>query len=358
MAKDMRGSAPGKKKKRRLTRADRILLTLSLVLIFGAAAMIGYASLMNWTPLSEMDDEGNRQPVNFDAEIQTSADIKGKVVNFLVVGIDYTETDVSAGTARGKLTDVIMVVSFNMQDGEVSVLNIPRDTYIGTEYPTGKINAVYNNSSAGGIENLARVIYDRFRIPIDHYITITMDGFMSAVDAIGGVEINITESFTLEGVTFQEGLQTLTGYQAQKFVRERYSRSGGDIGRIQAQRAFLAALFKQFKSLSTSEITALAPVLMKEVSTDLSVKQMLDIGLKVLKLDSEKISFYLVPGESCYANGRSVWSVHKDLLADILNEHFRPFSDDVPAGELNVIEVQNTVDYYDDYSTNAGELLG
>ena len=50
MAKDMRGSAPGKKKKRRLTRADRILLTLSLVLIFGAAAMIGYASLMNWTP--------------------------------------------------------------------------------------------------------------------------------------------------------------------------------------------------------------------------------------------------------------------------------------------------------------------
>lgn len=69
------------------------------------------------------------------------------------------------------------------------------------------------------MENLARVIYDRLRLPIDHYVTINMDGFVSVIDAIGGVEINVQESFTLEGVTFKPGLQTLNGLQAEKFVR-------------------------------------------------------------------------------------------------------------------------------------------
>jgi len=352
------------KKKRRLGTADRILLALSLVLIFGAAAMIGYASLMNWTPLAETgprpgpDGTITSGPVSLDPDMNTSADIKEKIVHFLVVGTDYTETDLKAGTGRANLSDVIMVVSLNKEDGSVNVLNIPRDTFIGTEYPTGKINAVYNNKEKGGIENLARVIYDRFRIPIDHYVTINMDGFISLVDAIGGVEIVVEQGFTLEGVTINPGKQTLTGLQAEKFVRERHSRSGGDIGRIQAQRSFLAALFKKCKNLSVSELTALAPIAFQEISTDLTVKQMLEIGLKVLKLDSDKISFHLVPGEACYANGFSVWSVHKDELAAILNDYFRPFSDPIPAEDLNVIEVQHTIDHFDDMSTNAGELLG
>src|SRR5699024_10159884 len=108
--------------------------------------------------------------------------------------------------SRGKLTDVIMVVQIDLETGSVSALQIPRDTWVGTNVSeTGKINAVYGLS---GIDGLAEVIYDRLLIPIDHYVTVDMDGFIAIVDAIGGVTITIDETFTLEGVTFTPGTHT------------------------------------------------------------------------------------------------------------------------------------------------------
>ncbi len=339
-----------KNKKKRLRTADKVLLALSIVLIAVSAGIIGYVSLLNWAPLPEVDESGNT--VSISDEYRTDEEIKKKVVNFLVVGIDYAE-----GTGRAKLSDVIMVVNYNLEAQSINVLQIPRDTYIGSEYPTGKINAVYGNKNAGGMENLARVIYDRFRLPIDHYVTINMDGFVNVVNAIGGVEIDVQESFTLEGVTFKPGLQTLNGTQAEKFVRERHSR-GGDIGRINAQREFLSALVKKFKNLSMSQITSLVPTLMQEVTTDLKVSDVLTLAPRVLDLDTSSMSFHMVPGEGAYVGSYSVWGVHKQVLADLLNQYFRPFSDPVPAEELNILEIANTTDYYDNNNTTVGDLLG
>ncbi|MGI5857299.1 MAG: LCP family protein [Candidatus Merdivicinus sp.] len=342
--------ATKKTPKKRLRTGDKILLALSIVLIGVSLGIIGYVSLLNWASLPEVDEEGNAASISDD--YKTEEENQKKVVNFLVTGIDYAE-----GTGRAKLTDVIMVVSYNLEEQNLNILQIPRDTYIGSEYPTGKINAVYGNANAGGVENLARVIYDRFRLPIDHYVTITMDGFVNAIDAIGGVEINVQESFTLEGVTIRPGVQTLNGTQAEKFVRERHSR-GGDIGRINAQREFLSALVKKFKNLSMGQITALAPTLMNEVTTDLTVNDVLTLAPQVLKLDTSNMAFHMVPGEGAYANNLSVWGVHKQVLADLLNEYFRPFSDPVPAEELNILEIANTTDYYDDNDTTVGDLIG
>lgn len=340
-------------KKRKLSVLDRILLAVSVVLIGVSAGIIGYVSLMNWAPLPEVDDSGH--VVSIDEGIQTNEENRGKVTNFLVTGIDYNTIDASAGTARGKLTDVIMVVQLNLETQKVNILQIPRDTYVGTDVSsTGKINGVYGRS---GLEGLAQVIYDRFKLPIDHYVNVIMDGFIHIVDAVGGVDINIQESFTLEGVTFTPGMNHLDGIEAEKFVRERYSR-GSDIGRLDAQRQFLSAMFKKFKSLSLDEITTLVPVVMEEVTTDLNVKTVLSLVEVMMQIDEDDISFFTVPGEGCYApNGQSVWSVHLEPLAELLNENFRPFDDPVPVSELNLVELKNTTDYYDNNNSTIGDIL-
>lgn len=348
--------------KRKMSLTDRLLLCLSVLLICGSALALGYISLMNWSPLAEVVEGssgvsgGGNHTASIGNEIQNTGEAQEKTINFLVTGIDYTQTDASAGTARGKLTDVIMVVQLNLSDDTVSVLQIPRDTWVGTNVSsTGKINAVYGKS---GLEGLAQVIYDQLSIPLDHYVNINMDGFINVVDAVGGVEINVQESFTLEGVTFRPGLQTLNGLQAEKFVRERYHRSGGDIGRINAQRQFLAAMFKKFKNLSMSETTRLVPILMNEVTTDLNVGTVLDLVGDVLKISTDDIAFYTLPGEGATAsNGQSVWSVHKEVAAELLNENFRPFSDAVPAANLRIQELRNSTDYYDDNGSTVTDLL-
>ena len=352
------------KKKSKMSLKDRLLAVFSVVVICGAALALGYASLMNWSPLAEVvEDEGGtvsggstQHVTSIDNSIKNTGEAGEKIVNFLVTGIDYTETDLAAGTGRGKLTDVIMVVQLNLEEDSVSVLQIPRDTWVGTNVSaTGKINAVYGRS---GLSGLAEVIYDQLSIPLDHYVNVNMDGFMNIVDAVGGVEINVQESFTLEGVTFRPGLQTLNGLQAEKFVRERYNRSGGDIGRMKAQRQFLAAMFKKFTNISAGEVTKLVPIMMKEVTTDLNVGTVLDLVGDVLKLNTDAISFYTLPGEGATAsNGQSVWTVHKAAAADILNENFRPFSDPIPAETLKIQELRNSTDYYDNNSNTVSDLL-
>ena len=339
-----------------------LLLALSIVMIVSSVLLAGYTSVMNWTPLAEVVESTNEDgtvvqtsSAVIDEEIKTPVSQQNQVVNFLVVGIDYNTTDASAGVSRGKLTDVTMVVQIDLGQGSVSALQIPRDTWVGTNVSsTGKINAVY---SSRNIDGLAEVIYDRFSLPIDHYVTVDMDGFIKIVDAIGGVPVTIDESFTLEGVSFSPGDYVLSGIQAEKF--ERHSRSGGDIGRINAQRQFLAGLFSKMKSLSGSELASLSSVVMENVSTDLSVGTALSLVQEILKMDTDNMGFHMVPGQTATAyNGQSIWSAHKEELADLLNEHFRPYSDDVPASELSIEEVANTVDYYDDNSTTVTDLLG
>ena len=150
-------------------RANGILLVVSILLIVGAVLVAGYTSIMNWTPLAEVEETVNSDGstvqgsvATIDEDIKTPESEAGRVVNFLVAGIDYNTTDATAGVSRGKLTDVIMVVQIDLETGSVSALQIPRDTWVGTNVSaTGKINAVYGLS---GIDGLAEVIYDRLLI--------------------------------------------------------------------------------------------------------------------------------------------------------------------------------------------------
>ena len=112
------------------------------------------------------------------------------------------------------------------------------------------------------------------------------------------------------------------------------------------------------KDLSASELTSLASVVMQNVTTDLSVGTALSLVQEILTMDTDNMSFYMLPGQTATAyNGQSIWSAHKDELAAILNEHFRPYSDKVPAENLPIEEVANTVDYYDDNSATVTDIL-
>ncbi len=352
------------KKKPPIGVKNGLLLVMSIMLIVSSVLLAGYTSLMNWTPLTDVvettDEEGKVTSTSnavLDEDIKTPEAVKGQAVNFLVAGIDYNTTDKTAGVSRGKLTDVIMIVQIDLKEGSVRALQLPRDTWIGTNRSsTGKINAIYGSH---GISGLAEVIYDQFALPIDHYVTIDMDGFIQIVDAVGGVTLDIDESFTLEGISFSPGTHTLSGVEAEKFVRERHSRSGGDIGRINAQRKFLAALFSKMKGLSTSELTSLASVVMQNVTTDLSVGTALSLVQEILKMDTDNMSFYTVPGTTGTAyNGQSVWKVFKDDLADILNDYFRPYTEKVSVDQLAVDGVVNGYSGYDTGSATVTDILG
>jgi hypothetical protein len=116
-------------------------------------------------------------------------------------------------------------------------------------------------------------------IPIDHYVLIDFNGFEELVDAVGGITIDVPETFTTAGgVLFEAGPQTMDGETALAYARDR-SGPEGDFGRIERQQQIIRALVARSTGLDiVTSIGDLLPAVEANVRTDLAVTDMVSIG--------------------------------------------------------------------------------
>ncbi len=251
--------------KRKLSTAEKAVIAVAGVLIGISVFVVAAMVLMNVSLLKDQSGRGN---VTVADEIKTPTVIKEKVVNFLIVGVadDPSERDSTS------LTDTIMVASIDVEKNSISVLQIPRDSYVGNETPTGKINAIYKQDpddwDYAGLEGLMQMIHEMFQINIDHYVTMQMDGFEKMVDQLGGVTMDVPVDMELNGTYVSAGEQTLNGKQAIAVVRTRNVYLNADLGRLDTQKVCMSALADKCLSMGGSQMTQLIPTLFRYVSTD------------------------------------------------------------------------------------------
>ncbi len=294
----------------------------------------------------------------FSSALRSPASARARAVNILVCGVDYVSTDAAHQQA---MSDVIMIANVDKTADKAALLQIPRDTYVGTELTaTGKINAVFNTESAsgrGGVHALAEVLNDQLQLPLDHYICITMEGFRAAVDLVGGVDITLAKAMTfnlrdeneviVRTVTLGPGTVTLDGEMADLFVRYRdYARA--DLDRMDVQRYFIAALLNKLSATSAPKLLGLARKIYPYIDTDLSIAQMMSLALTLKGFSADAITALRAPGEPVNDyHGQSVFSLHKTELAEMLNEYMRPYGEDVAEEALGALEIQNTTSVLD-----------
>lgn len=160
------------------------------------------------------------------------------------------------------LTDTIMLASINPQTYETSLLSIPRDLLVkipGTNRQT-KINAVYveglkNGGQSKGIQMLEQVVSDVTGQPVDYYAMVNFTAFQQAIDALGGVDVNVTDdiydnrypgpNYSYETFQINKGWHHLDGATALQYVRVRHN-SGGDFGRALRQQQVIEASKDKF----------------------------------------------------------------------------------------------------------------
>ena len=271
---------------------------------------------------------------------------------FLIAGVDLSES----------LTDIIMVACYDLNYNKVSIMQIPRDTYVGSDVRTGKINAVYGSAREGesNIKALMRCINQKLGLPIDHYITITVDGTEDIIDAIGGVDINLDFQYKLvdDSVSPEEvnyvgpGTVHLDGQWCTALIRHRKSYSQGDLGRMKAQRSIYAAILKKITTeLSLSAVTKIATNCMDDISTDLTLSEVLAYAEKAYSLSLEDVTIMSVPGQSQYASPTgqrlSYYSIHAEAYAGMLDEYFFPYTE-------TVTDPNKFLDYQLHYSYSVG----
>ncbi|MFJ8648985.1 LCP family protein [Streptomyces sp. NPDC093546] len=246
----------------------RMVTTLS-VLVLGVGG-IGHAVV------TSLDTGIGRVDPFRDMKNRPSA---GHGTNILVVGTDGRDKITPAEKMRYRLggagcrcTDTIMLVHISADRKRASTVSLPRDSYAEipehTDTRTGelhpkhpvKLNAAY---AEGGPQLTVRTVEHMTGVKVDHYLEIDFTSFMRTVDAVGGVRICTAKPMkdTYTGLALPAGTHELNGGQALQYVRSRHIDGASDLGRMQRQQRFLAALIDR----ATSEGVLLNPVRFQEV---------------------------------------------------------------------------------------------
>lgn len=274
----------------------------------------------------------------------------------------------------GFRSDVNWIFQFDIAAAKINVLQIPRDTFmpVYTGNITGKFNSIYGQGSGDKtpIQNVVNAVQENFGIPIDAYVTTHCYDIVDIVNLIGGIPVELDEQIMYEAdKIIPAGKSTLTGQQAEWFVRYRHGFSEGDIGRVKNQRIFLAAAMEKLLNIYEEEGSLAFYGYLKEIydneyiHTDLSVEEISMIADFASTVSMENVQVNMVPGEGAdfYApdgNNYSVWSVHKQAAIDMLNEYYRPYQNDLTPEEsaLEELVTNYLTTHNDDTSDNLQEL--
>ena len=340
------GNAGYPRRRKKNSGAIITVAVIALFVILAAAVM----ALLFYKPTFRPDDH----PLNSDdmsGVILTDA--SGNVVpdvvrdeervNFLVMGRDNA----------GLNTDVIMLLSYDVKNGAISLMQFPRDTYFDVGQGNCKINAAlalfYNRRRREGLSDddaykaamadMEKALEDVFRITIDYYAIMDLNGFVNIIDALGGVEMDVPTRMYYKDpvqhltIDLKPGLQTLTGDQAEQFVRFRKGYVEGDVGRVDAQKLFIGACIAQVKkNFNVSTISAVMDQVMKNVVTDIPLQDLVYYAKSALSVDLSKITMLTLPGIQCRQyNDSGTWYyvAYRDGTVSALNKYFNTYNFDI-----------------------------
>ncbi|NBJ91654.1 LCP family protein [Parablautia muri] len=208
------------------------------------------------------------------------------IFNLAFFGVDARD----GSLGKGNRSDTIMICSINMDTHEIRLVSIYRDTFLNLGNDTyKKCNTAY---AQGGPEQAIGMINMNTDLYVTDYITVGFEGLKAAIDALGGIEMEITETEITHLNNYQStmaeemdieytpvtesGVQVLNGLQATAYCRIRYG-GGDDFRRAQRQRDVLVAMIEKSKKASLKTLTNAMNAVLPSVRTSLDVGDILPV---------------------------------------------------------------------------------
>ncbi|MFV0557230.1 MAG: LCP family protein [Enterococcus sp.] len=234
--------------------------------------------------------------------------------SILLMGID---TGALGRTEQGR-SDSMMVVTVNPKKEQSTIVSLERDIF--TQIPgygsADKLNAAY---AYGGVEMAMDTVENLLDIPLDHYVTINMQGLSDLIDAVGGIKVNNKIDFTLEGVHVPKGKITLDGETGLAYARMRKDDPEGNVGRQRRQREVITKIIEKVMSFdSVSNYKKILAAVEKNSRTDLEWDDMLDIGENYIPALSN-VKQVQLEGQSSMVNGISYQILGVNELLKVQN---------------------------------------
>lgn len=255
-----------------------ILITLLIIIVAAGGTAFWYVQ----------DKIGKMQQVEID-ETQISVSENENLTgyrNIAIFGVDSRADDYG----KGNRSDCIIIASINNKTHDVKLISVYRDTYVQIEgHGLDKITHAY---SYGEAPLAIKTLNQNLDLNIKEFVTVNFDSVSDAVDALGGIKMNITseevkyingyidETSRVTGKTSKHitkpGTYVLDGVQAVAYSRIRYT-SGGDYKRTERMRDVITAMIEKLKTKSVSEINRIADQILPKVYTNLSTTDLLSM---------------------------------------------------------------------------------
>ena len=261
---------------------------------------------------------------------------------------------VGPATVGGYNTNTLILIHVPADGKKAVAVSIPRDNYVNVPgYGMKKIKEAYGyakyaedsklykegvkqplrerlSRDAGRAATLATVS-QFLDVPIDHFAEVNLIGFYDLANALGGIQVCLNKAVSdtkYSGAVFPAGLQTISGADALKFVRQRHGLPNGDLDRTHRQQAFIAGVITKFRTQGVfgdiGKISALLDVAKKDVVID-SGFDVLGFLPQAKALTSGNIKFHTLPIEGyVMRNSQSVNLVDEVKIRKVVQDLFNP----------------------------------
>lgn len=279
---------------------------------------------------------------------------------YLIVGFDDAAEN----------TDVIFTLSFDLSKNIARVAQIPRDTYFNFGASQNKINQIYatkrilGESKLDSMTAMSKAVSQAFGAEFDGFAGISVGTFKKIVDAIGGVDITLPKEAVIaidgeDPLILNKGENHIDGSAAEKFIRYRSGYVRGDLGRIDAQKLFLNAMFAKISDgISVSSMLEIALALKSDIVTDIKINEILPSMLKTKKSKEEKKTFYTtVPGEAAFNSaGVSFYVLNRKSAAEVAKDYMFSNKSFDPLGKFCNYSETEFINIYEDESISRREF--
>ena len=306
----------GKSRRPRKRQGNRPLaVALALMFLWICVLMVGL-------PLILLGGDGNR-------------------VNLLLLGVDRRD-----GSDWAYRTDTVIVAGVGAGTGDAVLLSIPRDLQLpipgfgDDRINTANVYGYVEDYPGGGPALVGATIRSNFGIPIDGYLMADFGAFVRMVDALGGIEIDVSETLhdtrypdprpgdphAFKTVHFDPGLQTMDGQRALEYARSRMSTSDFDRARRQ-QEVLVAIRQKALSPGSLLRLPGLGLIVLDSLETNLSPREVMALGLLAVRLDPARLQRVVLEPPLVYghvrADGAAIELPNWELINPVIDEHFR-----------------------------------
>ncbi len=221
--------------------------------------------------------------------------------NIVFYAVDSLENELTKNTR----SDTMKIISINLDTKEIKIVSLLRDSYLNLGNDSyGKANVAY---SKGGPKQSINMINTNLDLNITDFVTVGYDAVIAAIDALGGVEVDVHEDEIIHLNNYQmcivgepdgtyneagepnyyaepyvefmpvekPGLQTLDGVQAAAYCRIRYV--GNDFRRVERQNTVIKAFFKKALTFDLAKLNSVAEAVFPKVATSLELSEILEL---------------------------------------------------------------------------------